>query len=115
MTFVVMGLGTAFNAVTNRRDPASGLAPPILKALAISLITVALVVVATQVGFLRRSLLTQPLTGAQWLACIGLALLLPLVVEVGKVIRRRHATHPAPVDAQRAVAPGRALSPHGAS
>src|SRR5262249_13785991 len=25
MTFVVMGLGTAFNSVTNRRDPASGL------------------------------------------------------------------------------------------
>ena len=25
MTFVVMGLGTVFNALTNRRDPASGL------------------------------------------------------------------------------------------
>ena len=37
MTFVVMGLGTVFNALTNRRDPASGLAPPLLKALAISL------------------------------------------------------------------------------
>ena len=24
MTFVVMGLGTVFNALTNRRDPASG-------------------------------------------------------------------------------------------
>ena len=33
MTFVVMGLGTVFNALTNRRDPASGLAPPLLKAL----------------------------------------------------------------------------------
>ena len=33
MTFVVMGLGTVFNALTNRRDPASGLSPPILKAL----------------------------------------------------------------------------------
>ena len=38
MTFVVMGLGTVFNALTNRRDPASGLTPPILKALAISLV-----------------------------------------------------------------------------
>ena len=27
MTFVVMGLGTIFNALTNRRDPASGLEP----------------------------------------------------------------------------------------
>ena len=34
MTFVVMGLGTIFNALANRRDPASGLGPPILRALA---------------------------------------------------------------------------------
>ena len=38
MTFVVMGLGTAFNALVNRRDPTSGLTPPILKALAIALV-----------------------------------------------------------------------------
>ena len=38
MTFVVMGLGTVFNALTNRRDPASGLTPPILKALAVALV-----------------------------------------------------------------------------
>ena len=36
MTFVVMGLGTVFNALTNRRDPASGLTPPVLKAVLIS-------------------------------------------------------------------------------
>lgn len=29
---VSIGLGTAFNAVVNRRDPTSGLTPPILKA-----------------------------------------------------------------------------------
>jgi Ca2+-transporting ATPase len=110
MTFVVMGLGTVFNAVANRRDPASGLTPPILKALAIALIPVALILLATQVGFLQRSLLTQPLTGSQWLACIGLALLLPLVIEVSKAVRRRHTTHPVPTDPQRAVAPRRALS-----
>jgi Ca2+-transporting ATPase len=44
MTFVVMGLGTVFNALTNRREPASGLTPPILKALAIALVPVALIV-----------------------------------------------------------------------
>jgi Ca2+-transporting ATPase len=70
MTFVVMGLGTVFNALTNRRNPASGLTPPILTALAISVVPV---VPATEVGFLRRSLLTQELTGYEWLACIGLA------------------------------------------
>ena len=84
MTFVVMGLGTVFNALTNRRDPASGLTPPILKAMAIAVVPVVLIVLATEIGFLQRSLLTQELTGTQWLACIGLALALPVVIEAGK-------------------------------
>ena len=107
MTFVVLGLGTVGNAVTNRRDPASGLLPPILKALAIGLIPIALIVLATRVDFLQRSLLTQPLTGAQWLACIALALALPVVVEVVKAVRRRRAPRPV-FDARRAVEPARA-------
>ena len=78
MTFVVMGLGTVFNALTNRRDPTNGLSPPILQALAISLVPVALIVLATQLQGLQAALLTAPLTGAQWLQCVGLALLLPL-------------------------------------
>jgi P-type Ca2+ transporter type 2C len=110
MTFVVMGLGTVFNALTNRRDPASGLTLPILKALAIGLIPVALIVSATQVGFLQRSLLTQPLTGHQWLGCIGLALLLPLVIEASKWIRRQRTMQPAPGNPQRVVAPRRAFA-----
>jgi P-type Ca2+ transporter type 2C len=108
MAFVVMGLGTVFNALTNRRDPASGLTPPILQALAISVVPVALLVLATQVGFLQRSLLTQELTGTEWLACISLALALPLVIEGSKWIRRRRAPKPPAIDAVRAVAPARA-------
>ena len=92
MTFVVMGLGTVFNALTNRRDPASGLAPPILKALAIAFVPVALIRLATELPGLQSALHTVPLTGRQWLACIGLAALLPIVVETGKWIRRRRAT-----------------------
>ena len=64
MTFVVMGLGTVFNALTNRRDPTNGLSPPILQALAISLVPVALIVLATQLPGLQAALLTAPLTGA---------------------------------------------------
>ena len=48
MTFVVMGLGTVFNAITNRRDPTSGLTPPILKALAVSLVPLTMIVLATE-------------------------------------------------------------------
>ena len=72
MTFVVMGLGTVFNALTNRRDPTSGLTAPILQALAISLVPVAMIVLATQLPGLQAGLLTTSLTGPQWLECVGL-------------------------------------------
>jgi Ca2+-transporting ATPase len=106
MTFVVLGLGTVGNALTNRRDPTAGLLPPILKAAAIGLITVVLILLATRVDFLQESLLTQPLTGPQWLACILLALALPLTVEGVKWIHRVRSPRVA-VDADRAVTPAR--------
>jgi Ca2+-transporting ATPase len=110
MTFVVMGLGTVFNAVTNRRDPTSGLTAPILQALAISLVPITMIVLATQLPGLQAGLLTTTLSGPQWLACLALALLLPLVVEVSKWIRRRQAPASPVVDARRAVTPGRAVT-----
>ena len=103
MTFVVMGLGTVFNALTNRRDPASGLEAPILKALAISVVPVVMLVLGTQLPSLQSGLATQALTGRQWLACIGLALLLPAVVEGSKWIRRRRVPGPGALSIQAAV------------
>jgi len=110
MTFVVMGLGTVFNAITNRRDPASGLMPPILKAIGVSLVPIALLFLATQLPSLQRGMLTQTLTGPQWLAAIGLALALPVVIEGSKWIRRRRAPQQEQYDVGRAVAPARGLS-----
>ena len=56
-----------------------------------------------------EGLLTTPLTGPSgWPA--GLAALLPVVVETSKWLRRRHAAEPTPVDAQRALAPNRAVT-----
>jgi len=108
MTFAVMGLGTVLNALTNRREPASGLAPPILKALAISFVPVLMVVLATELPGLQRGLLTESLSGRQWFACLGLATLLPLVIEGRKWLLRRRAPHAEVLDVQRAVAPDRA-------
>jgi Ca2+-transporting ATPase len=110
MTFVVMGLGTVFNALANRRDPASGFEPPLLKGVGISLVSVALIVLATELPGLQRGLLTTGLTGKEWLACFGLAALLPVVIETGKWIRRRRAPETSLVDARHALAPGRAGS-----
>jgi Ca2+-transporting ATPase len=94
MTFAVMGLGTVFNALTNRRDPASGLEPPILKGLAISLVPATMIVLATELPGLQRGLLTTSLTGKEWLACFGLAALVAVVIETSKWIRRRRAASP---------------------
>ena len=110
MTFAVMGLGTVFNALTNRRDPASGLEPPILKAIAISLFPLAMLVLATELPGLQKGLLTESLTGKEWLACLGLAVLLPVAVEAGKWIRRRRAPEVTLLDVQHALAPGRAVT-----
>jgi len=110
MTFVVMGLGTAFNAITNRRDPTSGLTQPILKAAGISAITVALIFLGTELPQLQKGLMTASLTGPQWLTCFGLALCLPLVIEGSKLVRRRRARRAAPIDVRQAVAPARAVT-----
>ena len=108
MTFVVMGLGTVFNALVNRRDPTSGLTPPILKSLGIGLITVALLFFATQLPTLQQGLLTTTLSPLEWLICTGIAALLPLVVELTKLVRRRRVPAAVPVGPERVVAPSRA-------
>ena len=110
MTFVVMALGTVFNALTNRRDPTSGLSPPLLKALGISLFPLALTVLATELPGLQRGLLTTSLTGKEWLACFGLATLLPVVVETSKWLRRRQTPAPGGLNTQLALTPERATT-----
>lgn len=76
-------------ALTNRREPATGLVPPILKALAIALVPLALIALATELPGLQGELHTESLTGRHWLACLGLAALLPLVIEGRKWLLRR--------------------------
>mgnify|MGYP006342711607 CR=1 FL=1 len=107
VAFAVMGLGTGFNALTNRRDPTSGLTAPIAKALAIGLVPVAMVFLATQLPSLQAALLTAQLTGGQWLTCVGLAALLPLTIEVGKLVRRHRQGMPSAPTPQAVVAPAR--------
>jgi P-type Ca2+ transporter type 2C len=104
MTFAVMGFGTIFNALANRRDPGSGLGPPILKALAVSAVAAFMIALATELPGLQKGLLTTELSGRQWFACLGLAALLPIVIEGRKWLRRR-ATPDEELDVRRAVAP----------
>jgi P-type Ca2+ transporter type 2C len=104
MTFAVMGFGTIFNALANRRDPGSGLGPPILKALLISAVAAFMIAIATELPGLQKGLLTTELSGRQWFACVGLAALLPIVIEGRKFLRRR-ATPDEVLDVRRAIQP----------
>ena len=110
MCFVVVGLGTVFSGLVMRRDPSSGLIPPILDAMKILVIPAALLILSTELAFMQRGLQTESLDGLQWLACIGLALVLPIVVEADKWIRRRHQPTVAPPGPAAVVSPARALT-----
>jgi len=110
MAFVVMCLSTTFSALVLRRDPTSGLVAPVLKAMAILSIPVALVILSTELTSLQRGLLTQSLTGPQWLACLGLALVAPVVIELDKLVRRYRLRTTTAYDVPGAVAPRRQLT-----
>jgi Ca2+-transporting ATPase len=109
MTFAVVGLACVFSALVLRRDPASGLGAPILSALRTLAIPLVLVVLATELPFMQRALMTQSLTGTQWLAVMLLSLAGPLVAEADKWLRRRRQPR-ALLDPEHAVAPDRALA-----
>ena len=94
--FVVLSLGSVFAGLVMRRDPASGFDAPILGALKTLSIPVIVTVCAVELGFLQDLLMTSPLTGGQWLACLGWALIIPVVVEAEKFIRRRRLPDPRP-------------------
>ncbi|MCW3492242.1 cation-translocating P-type ATPase [Microbacterium sp. SSM24] len=89
MTFVVAAFGAVLGGLAMRRDPESGLTAPILTAVKWLAIPVAITVAAVEIGFLQRLVGTVSLSGSEWLICIGLALVVPLFVEVEKWIRRR--------------------------
>ncbi len=88
MAFVVMAFGTLFSGLAIRRDPESGLLSPILKALWILGIPAVLTLLATELAFFQRFLDTKELTGHQWVASLMLALVVLIVIETEKWIRR---------------------------
>jgi Ca2+-transporting ATPase len=92
MGFVVMGLATAFAGFTMRRTTASAFGGAVALPALLTGIGLIVTVVATEAGFLQRWLLTTSLSGPQWLVCLGLALVLPIVIEAEKAWRRRRTS-----------------------
>lgn len=101
MTFVVLGLGAVANGFVCRHAGASAFAPPVLPALRTLAIPVAIIVAATELDVFR-GLGTKPLNGGQWLACIGLALACPVVIEAHRWLRTRRVRAGAPPAAEEA-------------
>jgi Ca2+-transporting ATPase len=88
MTFVVAAFGAVLGGLAMRRDPESGLTAPILTAVKWLSIPLALTVAAVEIGFLQRLIGTTGLSGTEWLIAIGLAVVVPIFVELEKWIRR---------------------------
>jgi Ca2+-transporting ATPase len=109
MAYVVIGLGTIFSGIVMRRDPTSGLTPPLLSAVKWSVIPLTLLILSTELAFLQRGLHTQELTVLQWMAAAGLAAVLPVVVEIDKWIRRR-GQQPPSATVPEVVAPARSAA-----
>ncbi|MBS9373644.1 cation-translocating P-type ATPase [Rhodococcus sp. B50] len=106
--FVVLSFGSVLAGLSMRRDPESGFAAPIVGALRILSIPVAVTVLAVELEFLQDLLMTTSLTGPQWLVCIGWSAIIPIVVEAEKVIRRHRQRTDLSIPAPVAVAPARA-------
>ncbi|MFZ0528925.1 MAG: HAD-IC family P-type ATPase, partial [Propionicimonas sp.] len=111
MAFVVMAFGTIFSGLVLRRETEAGLSAPVLGAVKILAIPAAITVVAVEWTFMQKLLLTTSLNRSEWLTCLGLALIVPVVIELSKIPRRRRlaaaAAAEAPLDPVHAVAPQR--------
>ena len=108
MAFVVMAFGTILSGLVLRRSPESGLTEPVLGALKTLSIPAVITIVAVEWTFMQKLLATTSLTGGQWVASLALALVVPVVIELTKIPRRRALARPQSIDPARAVSPDRA-------
>jgi len=89
MTFGVAALGGVPLALSLRRDTTPGWVGPFWPYCGWLAISAVLTWFAIELPLLQRWLLTKSLTGSQWLAVLGLALVAAIVAELDKAWRRR--------------------------
>lgn len=88
MAYLVMGFGTLMTGLAIRRDPQPGFISPVMRALGVLAIPAVLLIVSTEWFFFQRLLTTQSLSYDQWLGALGLSLVMLIVIEGEKAIRR---------------------------
>lgn len=88
MTFGILAISTIFLAISLRRGVIPGWEGPYLPYWLWMLVPAALTVLAIELPLFQRMLLTTSLTGSQWMAVWATALLVPVVIEIDKAVRR---------------------------
>ena len=91
MAFAVMGASTILSGFVMRHDREMAFSNMTLKFAGTLGIGALVVIFATEFRFLQQWLLTTSLTGPQWAAVLGLALVMPIVVGIDKTIQRMRA------------------------
>jgi Ca2+-transporting ATPase len=102
MAFAVMGASTILSGFVMRHDRLPAFSNMTTKFAGVLGGGALIVIFATEFRFLQQWLLTTPLTGPQWAAVLGLALVMPVVVELDKFVQRVRSRAAAP--AQRVAA-----------
>ncbi len=88
-TFAIANLVFSFTALDATRSVFSLQTFSDRRFVLTSLMSVAAIVFATELSFFQRILATEPLTGNQWLICIGAGASVLVVSELWKVVLRR--------------------------
>jgi Ca2+-transporting ATPase len=88
MAFAVMGASTILSGFVMRHDKTPALVNMTMKFAGMLGAGALIVIFATEFRFLQQWLLTTPLTGPQWAAVLGLALVMPVIVELDKLVQR---------------------------
>ena len=98
MAFTVVALSAVNMGLVMRRERESVFATPVFPYLGWILLGWTLTLLAVELNVLQRMLLTESLTGAQWVLCIGLSAISPGVIWIDKTIQLRRldrSMHPA--------------------
>lgn len=88
MAFVTQALAYTLVGLSMRRELEPGLAGPFGRPLLFALIPFTALLLVTELPVLQRAIDTVALTPWQWMQCFLLALVLPVVVELVKAVRR---------------------------
>jgi Ca2+-transporting ATPase len=89
MAFAVVALSSVNMGLVMRREREPVWASPVFPYMGWILLGWALTWAAVELGMFQRMLQSTSLTGGQWLVCIGLSAIAPLIVWVDKMIQLR--------------------------